>query len=144
MGKRLTCFSERLFPALSNRTETQLVVDRQARPLPVPEPAKRLAPPTLASDAVPARKVGVQAGRLKATCDGGTLCQIRNVRVGTRRTTLRLEAAFWEAFDALCAQEGVSIDTVLTDLESERNEEALTSMVRTYLIAFWRGKASPA
>jgi len=69
---------------------------------------------------------------------GGTRCRIRNVRVGARRTTLRLEGAFWDAFDALCARENTTVDRVLSGLESEREGEALTSTVRSYLIAYWR------
>jgi predicted DNA-binding ribbon-helix-helix protein len=82
--------------------------------------------------------------RMKAEAEGGTVCQIRNVRVGARRTTLRLEGAFWDAFDALCAREGTSVDLVLSDLERERHDEALTSMVRSYLVAYWRRRAGEA
>src|SRR5690606_3600276 len=92
------------------------------------------APPTRHALAAPLQ-------RLKTEADGGTVCQIRNVRVGSRRTTLRLEAAFWDAFDSLCLREDTTVDNVLTDLESERRDEALTSMVRSYLIAYWRRRA---
>jgi predicted DNA-binding ribbon-helix-helix protein len=74
--------------------------------------------------------------------DGATVCQIRNVRVGARRTTLRLENAFWDAFDALCAREETTVDRILSDLEGRRRDEALTSMVRSYLIAYWHRRAS--
>jgi predicted DNA-binding ribbon-helix-helix protein len=87
------------------------------------------------------RPAGARTHRMRAEAAGGTVCQIRNVRVGARRTTLRLENVFWDAFDALCAREQVSVDSVLTDLEAERQDEALTSMVRSYVIAYWRRQA---
>lgn len=101
-------------------------------------------PPRHASAEEPAplrRAPAPRPRRLGAEAENGSVCQIRNVRVGARRTTLRLESAFWDAFDALCAREQVSIDSVLADLEEERQDEALTSMVRSYLIAYWRRRA---
>jgi len=88
-----------------------------------------------------ARGGTARAERIRAEAEGGTVCHIRNVRVGARRTTLRLESAFWDAFDSLCAREGTTVDSVLTDLEGERGDEALTSMVRSYLVAYWRRRA---
>ncbi len=82
-----------------------------------------------------------RARRQESLNDGATICQIRNVRVGSRRTTLRLENAFWDALDALCAREGTTVDRILSELEVRRRDEALTSMVRSYLIAYWHRRA---
>lgn len=105
---------------------------------------KRPAPDGGSPPAPFRRAAGARTQRMRAEAAGGTVCQIRNVRVGARRTTLRLENVFWDAFDALCAREQVSVDSVLTDLEAERDSEALTSMVRSYVIAYWRRQAGGA
>ena len=122
-------------------------MDRPLRVYPIAEraPAAQATPLRAAAPEPPDRRGPAPRNeRMKTEAEGGTLCQIRNVRVGARRTTLRLEGAFWDAFDALCAREGTSVDVVLSDLEGERRDEALTSMVRSYLVAYWRRRAGDA
>ncbi len=120
-------------------------MDRPLRIYPILESApKRSNPPSPSNEGQVRRPAPVRAQRLKAEAENATVCQIRNVRVGSRRTTLRLESAFWDAFDALCDRESATVDSVLTDLEGERRDEALTSMVRSYLVAYWRRRAGSA
>lgn len=106
------------------------------------EAATKRGDPPAYRPADTARGLGdARAQRPDLGLDGATICQIRNVRVGSRRTTLRLENAFWDALDAVCAREGTTIDRILSDLEGRRRSEALTSMVRSYLIAYWHRRA---
>ena len=46
----------------------------------------------------------------------------RNVTVGGRRTSMRLEPPMWEALQQVCHREGKPLNRLVTDIERERVE----------------------
>jgi len=84
-----------------------------------------------------------QSGPLDTLADAlqGPHHQIRNVRVGGRRTTLRLERVFWQALDELCRRDKADLDQLLTALDRLRGSQGLTGVVRCYVLLHWQRAA---
>ena len=62
----------------------------------------------------------------------------RNVTIGGRRTSIRLEEEMWEALHEVCAREGVSIHQFCTEVDRKRRESSLTAAIRVALLAYYR------
>ena len=62
----------------------------------------------------------------------------RNVRIGRRRTSLRLERAMWQAMDEVARQSGLSIHELCTLIDKRRRESSLTAGVRVFLLDYYR------
>jgi predicted DNA-binding ribbon-helix-helix protein len=58
----------------------------------------------------------------------------RNVRVGGRRTSLRLEPEFWEALQEIAAARRTGVDALIDAIAAERPAgRSLTSAVRVFV-----------
>jgi predicted DNA-binding ribbon-helix-helix protein len=66
---------------------------------------------------------------------------MRNVRVGARRTSLRLESAVWEALGDIAEREGVPLNRLLTRIAGGQSESSFTASVRVYALGYYRGLA---
>lgn len=62
----------------------------------------------------------------------------RNVVIGERRTTVRLEAAVWAALDELCAHENLSRHDVFTRLEGDRHGVNRAQAIRSAVVGYFR------
>ena len=69
---------------------------------------------------------------------------MRNVRVGTRRTSLRLETAVWDALHDIARREGMPLNRLLTRIAGAQGESSFTASVRVYALGFYRGLAERA
>jgi predicted DNA-binding ribbon-helix-helix protein len=58
----------------------------------------------------------------------------RNVFVGTRRTSIKLEPALWRAFEEICEKRSKTIHQVCTHLAPHAGAATLTSAVRVYVV----------
>lgn len=58
----------------------------------------------------------------------------RNVRIGQRRTTIKMEAEFWDALEAMAAQQESSLDTVCSHIASLCDGGNLTSAIRVFVL----------
>lgn len=58
----------------------------------------------------------------------------RNVRIGSRRTTIKLEESFWEALDAVATREQASVDEVCSRIAALCDGGNLTSAIRVFLL----------
>lgn len=65
---------------------------------------------------------------------------LRNIRVGTHRTSIRLEPTMWDALDDVCAREDLTIQEICTAVAAVC-EGSLTSAIRAFLIDYFRGVA---
>ncbi|HXV24228.1 MAG TPA: ribbon-helix-helix domain-containing protein [Alphaproteobacteria bacterium] len=78
---------------------------------------------------------------LPATADadrrGSTLLN-RNIWVGRRRTSLRLEPAMWQALEEVAGDGGLTIHELCTMIDSRRRESTLTAAVRVFLLCYYR------
>src|SRR5690348_17585326 len=66
----------------------------------------------------------------------------RNVTVGDRRTSMRLERAMWEALHEICRREGKSLNELVTDIDAQRSESSLTAAIRVYLLRYFSAAAT--
>jgi predicted DNA-binding ribbon-helix-helix protein len=67
----------------------------------------------------------------------------RNVMVGARRTSVRLEPSMWEALREICRREGKSINQLVTEIDQRRAASSLTAAIRVYLLSYYRAAAEP-
>jgi predicted DNA-binding ribbon-helix-helix protein len=67
----------------------------------------------------------------------------RNVIVGGRRTSMRLEPGMWEALTDAARRERMSIHELVTKVAGKRGRGAsLTCSVRAFLVAYYRSAAT--
>lgn len=62
----------------------------------------------------------------------------RNVNVGPRRTSIRLEEELWSAVNELCTREGMTVHELCTLLDKVRGESSLTAALRVFLVVYYR------
>lgn len=66
----------------------------------------------------------------------------RNVTVGGRRTSMRLEPPMWDALQQVCSREGKPLNRLVTDIERQRVESSLTAAIRVYLLQYFTAAAT--
>ena len=66
----------------------------------------------------------------------------RNVTVGDRRTSMRLERAMWDALHEICRREGKGLNELVTDIDAQRTESSLTAAIRVYLLRYFSAAAT--
>lgn len=84
----------------------------------------------------PKRKQGLSFGGEGSLRDGARVR--RNVRVATRRTSVSLEVAIWDALADICTREDLPIDAVCDAVETRRNSDSLASSLRTFSLLYFR------
>ena len=62
----------------------------------------------------------------------------RNVWVGRRRTSLRLEADMWQALEEVAGDSGLTIHELCTKIDGVRRESSLTAAVRVFLLRYYK------
>jgi predicted DNA-binding ribbon-helix-helix protein len=66
----------------------------------------------------------------------------RSFTIGGHRTSISLEAPFWEALKAAATQEGVPVSRLIAIIDKDREGCGLSSAVRIWLFARRRDGAS--
>src|ERR1043165_7895048 len=65
----------------------------------------------------------------------------RNIYLGPRRTSLRLEAVMWEALADIAQDQDKTVDDVILDLSRERPKDlSLSAAIRVYIVEFYRAQ----
>ena len=77
----------------------------------------------------PARRVNPTAGPVGAS-DRPIK---RSLSIAGHRTSISLEAAFWEALKALARREGRPLAEIITEIDEARGEAGLSSAIRVWL-----------
>jgi predicted DNA-binding ribbon-helix-helix protein len=72
----------------------------------------------------------------------GSSLVARNVRVGRRRTRVRLEPTMWEALQEVATHEGKGINELVTEIDRTRAESTLTAAIRVFLLRYYRQAAA--
>ncbi|NBP72539.1 MAG: hypothetical protein EBU57_05060 [Alphaproteobacteria bacterium] len=67
----------------------------------------------------------------------------RNVNVGGRRTSVRLEPDLWEALREIALRENRTLHDICSDIDKTRGETRLTSAMRIYIVNYYRSAANP-
>ena len=64
----------------------------------------------------------------------------RNVSLGGRRTSFRLEQGMWDALDEICHREAVGLGALFEQLDQRRRESSLTAAIRVYILSYYRAR----
>ena len=75
---------------------------------------------------------------------GKSLVTKRTVVVGTRKTSVGVEAPFWEALKEIAAAENLSLKELVTRINRDRQKPNLSSAIRLYVLDHYRQLASEA
>ncbi len=68
----------------------------------------------------------------------------RNVTIGRRRTSLRLEPAMWDALEEICRREDMSQHELCAMIDERRRASSLTAAIRVFIINYFRAAATEA
>ena len=66
----------------------------------------------------------------------------RNVFIGKRRTSLRLEPAMWDALAEICRRENRSLHEICALVDARRRASSLTAAIRVYILNYFRAAAT--
>jgi predicted DNA-binding ribbon-helix-helix protein len=62
----------------------------------------------------------------------------RFIRIGTRRTSVRLEESLWQALIAIAAAEGTTVHVLCTNLHASARPGTFTSAIRVFIVDWMR------
>ena len=68
----------------------------------------------------------------------------RNVTIGRRRTSLRLEPAMWDALGEICRREETSQHELCAMIDERRRASSLTAAIRVFIVNYFRAAATEA
>jgi predicted DNA-binding ribbon-helix-helix protein len=68
----------------------------------------------------------------------------RSFTIGGHRTSISLEAAFWEALHAAALREHMPVSRLIARIDAGRRGCGLSSAVRVWLLAYHRNRSPPA
>ena len=57
--------------------------------------------------------------------------------VGQHKTSINLEADFWDGLEEVAAHEGVSIPRLVTRIDTKREHANLSSAIRLYVLDYY-------
>ncbi len=66
----------------------------------------------------------------------------RNVTIGRRRTSLRLEPAMWDALEEVCRREEMSQHELCAKIDERRRASSLTAAIRVFIVNYFRAAAT--
>ena len=73
---------------------------------------------------------------LGLTPDKVQIC--RSIKVGTRRTSIRMEREFWDALDKIRQWRGLTMQQVLDQATDGDNDANRTASIKTWILAFYK------
>ncbi len=73
---------------------------------------------------------------------GVTTLVIRNITIGGRRTTMRLEPAMWDALEEICQRENLTRHELCGKIDMFRHASSLTAAIRVFIIPYFRAAAT--
>jgi len=68
----------------------------------------------------------------------------RSVSIAGHRTSVSLEAAFWESLRDLAAARSVSMQALIGEIDAARGEQNLSSAIRVYVLNALKNRAEVA
>lgn len=77
-----------------------------------------------------------------AGIDGPQRLVSGNVKVGGRRTSVRLEPALWDALREICRRERKSLHAIVTEIAARRIQSTLTASIRVFLMCYFKAAAT--
>ena len=71
-----------------------------------------------------------------------TTLVFRNVTIGQKRTSLRLERTIWDAVAEICQRESLTLSELCERLNERRRESTLTAALRVYVLCYYKVAAT--
>jgi predicted DNA-binding ribbon-helix-helix protein len=68
----------------------------------------------------------------------GSLVVKRSVAIGRHKTSISLEGGFWDGLKEIAAHEGVTVDALVTRIDTDREHANLSSVVRLHVLNYYR------
>ena len=75
---------------------------------------------------------------MSAPEDKSSNLESRNVTVGGRRTSMRLEPQMWDALESIARREGMTLNNLCTQVDQRRREIGPTSATRVFIVSYYR------
>lgn len=88
--------------------------------------AAKRRPPSIPDDTAPES--------MRAVC--------RNVVVGGKRTSVRMEPLLWECLSEISQREIRNINDIVTMIDARRGDSALTAALRIFILSYFRTASS--
>ncbi len=66
----------------------------------------------------------------------------RNVTIGRRRTSLRLEPTMWDALGEICRREELTQHELCRLIDEHRHASSLTAAIRVFIVNYFRAAAT--
>ena len=66
----------------------------------------------------------------------------RNVSIGERRTSMRLEPAMWDALAEICRREKMTLHELCGLIDGRRRTSSLSAGVRVFIVTYFRAAAT--
>ncbi|AWN41890.1 ribbon-helix-helix domain-containing protein [Methylobacterium durans] len=66
----------------------------------------------------------------------------RSVVIAGHRTSISLEAPFWDALREIAGARGLSVQALIGEIDAARDGQNLSSAIRVFVLAAMRGAAS--
>ena len=67
----------------------------------------------------------------------------RSLRIAGHSTSVSLEDEFWDALGEIAGLRGVSVNGLVAEIDAGRGRRGLTSALRAYALAHFRGQRRP-
>ena len=68
----------------------------------------------------------------------------RNITLPDKRTSIRLDPAYWEAIEEICWRENITPGDIAMRATKGADESGRTSAIRTYILRYFREAATPS
>lgn len=62
----------------------------------------------------------------------------RNVVVGGKRTSVRMEPLLWDCLTEICRRESHLMNDIVTMIDARRGDSALTAALRIFILSYFR------
>jgi predicted DNA-binding ribbon-helix-helix protein len=66
----------------------------------------------------------------------------RSIIISGHKTSISLEDEFWDGLREIAAQQGVTMSTIVSTLDSDRQHLNLSSMIRLFVLDHYRAQAN--
>lgn len=64
----------------------------------------------------------------------------RSLQIGSRKTSITVEDAFWDALKQISAETGDSVGDLITRIDRRRDHPNLSSAVRLFVLHYYRSR----
>ncbi|MCT8972641.1 ribbon-helix-helix domain-containing protein [Microbaculum marinisediminis] len=67
----------------------------------------------------------------------------RSVTVAGHRTSVSLEDEFWQALGDIAGERGMSVSSLIAEIDENRGPRGLSAAIRVHVLAYFRDRRGP-